>query len=147
VQRKLSKSVLGRYSLLSVIGYTTVYYISFFLNRTIEIKELSFITTYLIVYTIDFVGNSRFVFKARISRNIIYRYLSVTTLLLCLGILLFKIVNYHFNQVSLSTVVVGILVSPIRFAISGIYIFGNLPSIRAAVSEFEKFTRIIVKRN
>jgi hypothetical protein len=76
----------------------------------------------------------------------INRYLSVTIFLLCLGTLLFNIVNSQFNQVSLTTVVVGILVSPIRFTISGIYIFGNSDSIGKALFEFEKLTKIIVRR-
>jgi hypothetical protein len=146
VQHELGKSALRRYFLLSVIGYTVVYCLSFFVNRTIDNNEFSFIITYLIVYTLDFVGNAKFVFKTTITRNMINRYLSVTIFLLCLGTLLFNIVNSQFNQVSLTTVVVGILVSPIRFTISGIYIFGNSDSIGKALFEFEKLTKIIVRR-
>ncbi len=146
MQHELGKSALRRYFLLSVIGYTVVYCLSFFVNRTIDNNEFSFIITYLIVYTLDFVGNAKFVFKTTITRNMINRYLSVTIFLLCLGTLLFNIVNSQFNQVSLTTVVVGILVSPIRFTISGIYIFGNSDSIGKALFEFEKLTKIIVRR-
>ncbi len=132
MQNKFSKSALGRYCSLSVIGYSAVFLLSDVFNRILGLNELSFILTYLIVYTLDFLGNSKFVFRTSITRNMLYRYLSVTTSMLCAGTLLFKMIIHQIDKVSITTVLVGILVSPIRFTISAVYVFGNSTSLSSS---------------
>ena len=132
MQNKFSNSALGRYCFLSIIGYSSVLLLSEFFNRILGLNELSFILTYLIVYSLDFLGNSKFVFRTSITRNMLFRYLSVTIFMLCAGTLLFKMISHQIDKVSITTVVVGILVSPIKFMISAVYVFGNSPSLSSS---------------
>jgi putative flippase GtrA len=114
-----SKKTIGeilRYILVSLGGYIFIFFFLYLLINILKLnKSIAYFVIYAFVYLFDYLITLKYVFRRRHKNTIILKYFLQLATFFLLNNLLFNSLIYFGIQYMIATVVVIIILFPIRF--------------------------------
>ena len=129
------QNFLFRYIILSIFSYVLVLTLVAKLSQTISIPELAISCSFLMIYGFDFILTSLFVFRTKIKLASLIRFLCVTLFFFGATYYLSTVYLSSFENVSISTVLTGFTLAPIRYLVSKMFIYNTKNSLFSAFKD------------
>ena len=124
-----------RYITLSVFSYAVVLTLVESLSQFILIPELVISCSFLLVYGLDFILTSLFVFRIKLEILPLFRFLFATIFFFGATFTLSKFYLSFVENVSITAVLTGFTLAPLRYMVSKNYVYNALNSLLSAFKD------------
>jgi hypothetical protein len=126
---------LIRYIILSLFSYALVLTLVEKINHFIQIRELAISFSFLLVYGLDFIATSLFVFRTKLNTSSLIRFLSVTIFFFGATFSLSKFYLIYIENVFIVTILTGLTLAPVRYLASKKFVYDLKNSLLSAFKD------------
>jgi hypothetical protein len=115
----------ARYFLVSVVGYAYVFIFANSISDFFPQASIPYLISYGSYYLFDFLITAKYVFSQKLTSSMVSRFIMMIFIFLVLGNQVLLILLIYFENVGLASILVGALLSPIKFLISRNLVYTN----------------------